>query len=646
MAAPRESPTRSGYVPLSRRKESYDSELHALEATYANARLGSPALHEVLESLLWIPTWYVGNGGTMAVAQYAAELHNQQTGLPAIATTSLGFATSQVATGSAVVIISASAKHPDTAATVRTALERKLSRVVVVTERDRSQLTGAFASAQVEVVTLSRPGPGDGFLATNSVLNMSTAFAAAYSSRLPKTLPGFTSKFPGAIRPGDDLLLLSSAGTWAAATDLETRLVETGLATVQKTDFRNFAHGRHLGLSRMAGHVSVIAMSDSRTARLATATLDLLPADIPVIHLTSAAPAPASSLDLLVRSMRLTGSISNDSGFDPARPQVPSFGRRLYRLESRRHLPGGFARPDVVAKLEAACLPVGEPTLRDFSRRRTQWLRKTVSIPIAGILVDYDGTVCTTAGRFDPPSGDLQEAFVRLLHQGLAVGFVSGRGKSLPQSLRQWVPTDLRSRVAIGLYNGAVRGTLDEMQALRSGESGPFTETAPARRAMRDLQGLATRFGGVLDARPFQVSLEAGTGKSAHWPALARAVEELVARENLDGRIRLKAVRSAHSIDIIPASSTKNLLRSNLEAIQTKSGATLAIGDRGGLGGNDYELLAFDSLTLSVDQVSGDPSRCWNLAVHGPSGPDLLSRYLTAVKPDRQRVHTFRWTDG
>lgn len=646
MAASRKNPSRSGYVPLSRRKESYDSELHALEATYANARLGSPVLHEVLESLLWVPTWYVGNGGTMAVAQYAAELHNQQTGLPATATTSLGFATSQVATGSAVVIISASAKHPDTAATVRTALERKLSRVVVVTERDRSQLTGAFASPQVEVVTLARPGPSDGFLATNSVLNMSTAFAAAYFSRLPKTLPGFTAKLPGAVRPGDDLLLLSSAGTWAAATDLETRLVETGLATVQKTDFRNFAHGRHLGLSRMTGHVSVIAMSDSRTAKLAAATLDLLPADIPVMHLTSAATAPASSLDLLVRSMRLTGSISSDTGFDPARPQVPTFGRQLYRLESRRHLSGGLARPDVVAKLEAACLPVAETTLRDFSRRRTQWLRKAVATPIAGIIVDYDGTVCTTAGRFDPPSNELQESFVKLLRQGIVVGFVSGRGQSLPQSLRQWLPVNLQSRVAIGLYNGAVRGTLDDKQALEPSDSGPFTETSGARRALRDLQSLATRFGGVLEPRPFQISLEAGTGKSAHWPALARAVEELVARENLDGRIRLKAVRSAHSIDVIPTSSTKNLLRGNLESMHTRPGATLAIGDRGGLGGNDYELLAFDRLTLSVDQVSGDPSRCWNLADSGPGGPDLLSRYLAAVKPDRQKVHAFRWTDG
>lgn len=645
MAAPRKSPTRSVYVPLSRRKESYDSELHALEATYANARPGSPVLQEVLESLLWIPTWYVGNGGTVAVAQYAAELHNQQTGLPAIATTSLGFATSQVATGSAVVIISASAKHPDTAATVRTALERRLSRVVVVTERDRSQLAGAFASAQVEVVTLSRPGPSDGFLATNSVLNMSTAFAAAYSSRLPKTLPGFTAKLPGALRLGDDLLLLSSAGTWAAATDLETRLVETGLATVQKTDFRNFAHGRHLGLSRMAGHVSVIAMSDSRTAKLATATLDLLPADIPVMHLTSAAPQAASSLDLLVRSMRLTGAISIQSGFDPARPQVPSFGRQLYRMESRKHLPVALARPDVVAKLEAARLPVREPMLKDFSRRRTRWLGKTMSIPIAAVLVDYDGTVCTTAGRFDPPSDELRETFVRLLRQGLAVGFVSGRGKSLPKSLREWVPADLQRRVVIGLYNGAVRGNLDDLEWMEPGDTGPFTDTAVARRISRDLQGLATRFGGALEARPFQISLEPGSGKSAHWPALARAVQEFVARENLDGRTRLKAVRSAHSIDVIPVSSTKNLLRGDLEATQTKPGATLAIGDRGGLGGNDYELLAFDSLTLSVDQVSGDPSRCWNLAANGPVGPDLLARYLTAIKPNRQKVHTFRWTD-
>ena len=643
MAPPPKERSNAAYVPLRRRRESYDVELQSLERTYAYARSGSPALQRVLESLLWTPTWYVGNGGTMAVAQYAAELHNERTGRPATATTSLGFATSRVAGGSAVVIISAGAKHPDTAATVRAALDRNLARVVLVTERNRSELTGAFASPQVEVISIPRPGPRDGFLATNSVLSMATAFAAAYSLQLPETLPAFTTRPEMALRPSDDLVILSSVGTWSAATDLETRLVETGLATVQKTDFRNFAHGRHLGLSRMAGHVSVIAMSDARTKTLADATLALLPHDIPVLHLNSDVVYPIANLDLLVRSMQLTGLVSDSAGFDPARPEVPSFGRQLYRLESRRHIPSSPGASNVIGKVEAASLPVTRATLLDFDRRRKSWLRHLTGAPIASVLVDYDGTVCTTEGRFDSPAEPVRSAFLRLLQQGVPVGFVSGRGKSLPSSLDEWIPRSLQNKVVVGLYNGAIRGSLDDRGALVADLEGPFTQTAKGRRIVRELQRIAGRYGGRVDERPFQVSVEPHPSSTSLWPAFTTAVDELIARGNAS-EPAFKAVRSAHSIDVIPATSSKNLVRKDLSRLQGTLGRTLAIGDRGGVGGNDFELLAFDAFTLSVDEVSGDPSRCWNLAADGRGGPELLTRYLLAIKADRRRIHTFRWS--
>ena len=194
MASPPKERSHAGYVPLRRRRESYDVELQSLANTYANARTGSLRLQRVLDSLLWTPTWYVGNGGTMAVAQYAAELQNDRTGRPASATTSLGFATSRVAGGSAVVIISAGAKAPDTAATVRVALDRSLARVVLVTERDKSELTGAFASPKVEVITLPRPGPRDELPSDQQCASTGHGVCrCVLLGKLPETLPGFAT---------------------------------------------------------------------------------------------------------------------------------------------------------------------------------------------------------------------------------------------------------------------------------------------------------------------------------------------------------------------------------------------------------------------------------------------------------------------
>jgi hydroxymethylpyrimidine pyrophosphatase-like HAD family hydrolase len=306
-------------------------------------------------------------------------------------------------------------------------------------------------------------------------------------------------------------------------------------------------------------------------------------------------------------------------------------------------MPSSSAAPNVVGKVEAASLPVTPATLRDFERRQKRWLRRLTEAPIASVIVDYDGTVCTTDGRFDPPTEPVRAAFLRLLQQGLSVGFVSGRGKSLPISLREWIPRDLQSQVVVGLYNGAIRGSLDDHDTLVADPHGPFTQTAKARRIVRELERIANRYGGRVDVRPFQVSVEPHPSSASLWPAFTKAVDELITRENAS-ESAFKAVRSGHSIDVIPATSSKNLVRKDLTRLQRRHGQTLAVGDRGGVGGNDFELLAFDAFTLSVDEVSGDPTRCWNLAADGRCGPELLTRYLLAIKADRRRIHTFRWS--
>lgn len=643
MAPSRSEPRRAAYVPLRHRRESYEAELGHLDATYGAARASEPSdLRDAVHAVLHLPTWYVGNGGTMAVAQFAAELHNRATGLPATATTSLGFINSRIAARSALVVISAGAKHPDTTAAVRAALERRIRQVILVTERDASDLSGPLADPRVQVVTLSRPGPRDGFLATNSVLNIATAFAAVHSAgtKLPKKLPSLVADGPAPIREGDDLVVLAAVGTWPAATDLETRLVETGLAGVQKTDFRNFAHGRHLGLSRTMDHVTVVALSDDDSHALAEATLDLIPATVPVQHLTSRLNGPAACLDLLVQSMRLVAQIAAGTGLDPARPSVPAFGRRLYHLDSRRHLDSGVEYPALFRKLDAASIPATDQNIQRLHRARARWQEAVESTPISGVVLDYDGTVCTTAGRFEPPGPKVQECILRLLEQGIEVGFASGRGRSLLAGLQDWIPPHLQTHVYLGMYNGAVRGRLDQNSLLEPHGDGPFTghET---KRFINALKSRLEPIGAAITIRPHQISVEPRF-HLGNTQAVLVAATEVVQAHNATSPIHLKTVASAHSADIIPIEISKNLLRGEL-AGGPKQGSILAIGDQGEPAGNDFELLAADKLTLSVDAVSGDPTRCWNLANNDEHGPALLVRYLSAIRRNRARVHTLRW---
>jgi hypothetical protein len=173
--------------------------------------------------------------------------------------------------------------------------------------------------------------------------------------------------------------------------------------------------------------------------------------------------------------------------------------------------------------------------------------------------------------------------------------------------------------------------TLDETIQHSVNPSGPTHEAAERFRALR----LADLF--QMEEREYQLALEPAPSMGLSVIALASAATELLARPPA---LPLKVVTSAHSIDIVPRDSTKTL---TLEKVEARTAApALAIGDQGQVGGNDFELLAATRWSLSVDRVSGDLTRCWNLDQRGGRGPDLLIRYLTALEPKGTQL-TFRW---
>ena len=83
----------------------------------------------------------------------------------------------------------------------------------------------------------------------------------------------------------DRVLVLHPPALAAVAADLKTRASEIGLAAVQVTDYRNFAHGRHTGLERTLDRTTIVAISDADSASLADATLGVLPARARVVRL-------------------------------------------------------------------------------------------------------------------------------------------------------------------------------------------------------------------------------------------------------------------------------------------------------------------------------------------------------------------------
>jgi hydroxymethylpyrimidine pyrophosphatase-like HAD family hydrolase len=603
----------------------YERELAELPNTYAAVRGADPEpLRAALVGLAAGPARFVGTGGTSAVARLAEQLHEVVSGQPARALTPLELIDAAPLRRAGAVIFSARARHADALLVLDHLALGAYTPALLVTHRDPRELelekTGSVTAIQVRP-----PALREGFLATNSVLAMSTALviAALGPDQLPGDLLVDLPAFEPAEKRRDRLLVLHPPALAPVAIDIETRCSELGLAAVQVSDLRNFAHGRHTGLARTAERHDVVVLSDQSTTALADAVQALLDqSGARVLRWHADEPWPAATIRLLAAAMHLVANLAAAGGLDAARPPVPEFGRRLYHLPLRRLV----ARPNptpVEAKL--AAVGAGELARGDLRERYGQafydWTAEIATTAFGALVLDYDGTVCTTAGRYQLPERPVREALGRLLDESLELGFASGRGKSLHADLRAWVPQARWPHVTVGLYNGAVIQSLAE-------DLPDLSKPTELMKAVIDRLGSA-HFGPLLtaEARWGQVTVTATSGTFFHAGRMGELVRELLARPP---RLAIKVVASAHSVDIVAEDTTKVRV---LEAVAERcAGAVLAIGDQGDIAGNDFELLGATSKSITVDRASADPTRCWNVDPAGARGWQALVRLLGGLE--------------
>lgn len=603
-------------------RRAYSDELGELPTTYQRSLVDADAdaLAEVVRAAG--PMLYVGSGGALAVAQLAADLHTRATGDLARAVTPLEAASTSLKPDTGLVLFTARGRHPDARLAIDAARTRGVRHLGVVTTRPRQELPEPLRRRDVRVATvLSQP---DGFLATNSLLAMATVLCRAHERELPETLPFFASPPQWGVR--DKTLVITAPGLAAIGTDLEARLAETGLSSVQLTDYRNVAHGRHVGIVRNHETLTVLPLSDPSSELLAGKTLALFPERVQVQPLRSHLPWPASVLDLLVASMHVTGITGQARAVDPGKPGVATFGRSLYHLPVGRLL--DLPRPDpVLRKLTA--MPGGQRPVLDKALQT--WLAHVAATNVRGVVLDYDGTCCPTWDRFEPPPQAVQDMICTLLEAGIYIGFATGRGKSLHQATRGWLPEVHWPEIHVGLYNGSCLLTLADDPPDNSRSEDLMSDVGDRLEA--------ASVGLRIERRATQVTVSSTAGRSSGAQILP-LVRAVLARQPA---LTCKTVASGHSVDILAPDSGKVSL---LRAVQAQAiGDVLAIGDQGQVDGNDFELLASVTTSLSVDLCSADPTRCWNLDTHGLSGPDLLVKYLRSLKLSRSGA-AFRWPNG
>lgn len=612
----------------------YDGEMNAMRGTYEWAMSSDVGtLTDFAAAAVGSPLYAVGTGGSLTAATLAAALHHD-TGSAAEALTPLAFLDRERLDCSAasVLLFTAGGANVDMLAALDRAVALRPATLCLVCMSPRSKAARVVSRARGARLQAARvPAGRDGFLATNSLIAMSVWACRAYGEAGLSCCGGFP-KFDSlvgdetentcigaALRKCPTLVILHDSWGRIAAVDLESKMVESGLASVQVADYRHFAHGRHNWLDKRLNS-SVVALVSPGCERLASATLRQVPDEVPMISIETPFDGPIGSLALLAKAMRFVGALGKALGIDPGKPRVATFGRQLYAL---RYKPPPLGGATAIERI-ALCRKFGTDREAGPGTRRLRNLRSFVNMMMqqkfGGIVFDYDGTLVDTQDRRRLPKPAVNNTLTALLSSNIIVCVATGRGKSAGDALRRAIPKEYWPRTLIGYYNGADVGPLDDVGIPdRSGPVDPtLDEFLSAEAHKKESVGIKRT------VRPHQITYES---KKLSMADITRYLASIVSHTNK----KVKIVTSAHSIDVIAVDTTKSVLIDCAKSAIKGGLEVLCMGDMGKWPGNDYELLSHP-YSLSVDEVSGNAHTCWNLLPVGILGAAGATYYMERFK--------------
>jgi trehalose-6-phosphatase len=591
----------------------------------------------------------IGSGGSTITAEYFARCRTTlDLGLTVVMTPMQFVMALEEWAGVDIWLFSAGANNPDIAGAFRCAAASRCEAIHLLTVRaDGATAILAAREPRARVTLLPVADPKDGFLATHSMIAMVTALliasdaltecpqrpaiATIFGERAAATLEAGSEGLCEGFRPGDTVIALHDPQAMPVASLIETSLWETGIAPVQRTDFRNFAHGRHVWAARHPDRMYVVALTSCETDMVWAPVAEAMPQIVrrQVLNLGNAGRL-ANAVGI-IRALQIVSQLGDQTGIDPGRPGHGPFAEAIYDNPALDALAAELTpavRHKAAARLFHDPVEDGGISLCVIGRAR---LTNLAQARFVGLALDYDGTVVPnhpTEARLGPPSQEVMDELVRLVDAGIQIGFATGRGRSAGEKLREALPERVHRQIIMGYYNGAHVRTLDI--DIRTDKPEADVQVAKVAAWIAD-SGLL-RPGVTLDVGRVQVTIgHADVADVAHFAAALGACPEVS-----NGRVRV--LSSHHSFDVVPAGTSKlRLVDALIERAGEPDGAVLGIGDSGSPLGNDLELLSGPH-GISVDSVCGSHNGAWTLFGSRLQGPGAVARILRAAQSEAERM--------
>lgn len=619
----------------------FSQELQKINQTY-NWALQIPIkdIDNIYAVLCERPLFIVGSGGSSSACSLFA-MHHQYQGMIAsdITPLELQYTKKAINKSSNIVFISASGKNSDILFAFDTAVSLEPNSIFTICLQEKSLLSKRSSNYSISrIIEFDNPSGKDGFLATNSLIAYFTIISRlyGYNFSLKNIVPdqSFFNKLKEFVKLlHEDFTITVLHAGWGKpiAIDIESKFSESGIGNILVADYRNFGHGRHNWFDKKKKQSAIVALVSDEEKDIAKRTLELLPKEIPVLLIESDLRHADASLELLAKSFFLVEEIGLLKKIDPGRPGVPSYGSKLYNLKysklynTRSNLPIK-ARNAIMRKLGNISFMEEDHILSSWQNAYNSFIKKLNKAEYDGIILDYDGTLCSSEERFVPPRKEIAEKLNYFLSNNILIGIATGRGKSVREELQKLIDNHYWDNVIIGYYNGAQVASLsDDTMPIKDCNNDLFSEIEKTLKT----ESIISNFIDI-ELREGQITVLVKDKKNS------KIIKNILS-DFLYNRFKFKIqiLESSHSIDIISAETSKNLIIDHCrKKLGNEDNTTrfLCIGDRGKYPGNDYQLLS-NEYSLSVDQVSNDPYSCWNLASTGNNCVEATLEYFDAISP-------------
>lgn len=582
----------------------------------------------------------IGSGGSAIAAEYFAVCRRTLGAAPTLVQTPLEFILlSEKLADIDVWVFSAGGSNPDILAVIQALATRRHGSISVVTGDRTSLLAKAARSLEATIHFVTTAEQKDGFLATHSLVgaiqsmllaadaippgernrDLHAYFSAAVAKQLDAQAREQTAASFQHLSSDDALFVLFDPRLAPMAKLIETSVWEAALCAVQATDFRSFAHGRHVWLGKRPGRTTVLALTGAGSRSIWADIEGVLPADIRRHVVDAGNCGRLQNAIGVVTGLCVVEALGKAVAIDPGRPGIATFSRSLYEARSLLNV---ALRDNTALHHKADTVRLhDDPALGelDLEEAQQEVLAKLASRTFRGMVVDYDGTVVTREGRFDPPGAELIGEINRLCEEGLSLAVATGRGGSAGETLRAVLPSRTGD-ILVSYYNGAHTRLLE----VDIGDDKPKTDSRldVARRWLRACEGFR-------GSRKFR---DSGVQLTVDLDALADPASFIDAfKREMDGA-EVRMVVSGHTLDICLNETCKTGV-AHLLATRLGCGVDeiLCIGDSGGRGGNDYSLLGLP-FGISVDAVCDRPNVCWSLFGDRLTGPAALISILRALR--------------